>query len=184
MPSREEDARGRCYGSARHRALDGGTRACGSACLAARAASSATRSTRALACARSRPRRRSPPCSAARRSSDDGLRELDFGELEGGRYDEIAASEPDLYRAWMTTPTKVRFPGGESFADLKARAVAALERIRRRTRTRSSSRTAACSAPASPRGSRCRTRRSSGSTSATAASRSSTGSMTSRSYDC
>jgi broad specificity phosphatase PhoE len=62
---------------------------------------------------------------------DEDLRELDFGELEGRTYDEIAASEPALYRAWMTTPTKVRFPGGESFADLKARSVAALERIRR-----------------------------------------------------
>ena len=62
---------------------------------------------------------------------DEGLRELDFGELEGRTYDEIAASEPELYRAWMTTPTQVRFPGGECFADLKARSVAALERIRR-----------------------------------------------------
>jgi alpha-ribazole phosphatase len=62
---------------------------------------------------------------------DEGLRELDFGELEGRTYDEIAASEPELYRAWMTTPTEIRFPGGESFADLKARSLVALERIRR-----------------------------------------------------
>jgi broad specificity phosphatase PhoE len=60
---------------------------------------------------------------------DDDLRELDFGELEGRTFDEIAASEPDLYRAWMETPTRVRFPGGESYADLKARAVRSLERI-------------------------------------------------------
>ena len=60
---------------------------------------------------------------------DDDLRELDFGELEGRTFDEIAASEPDLYRAWMETPTRVRFPGGESYADLKARAVWSLERI-------------------------------------------------------
>ena len=60
---------------------------------------------------------------------DDDLRELDFGELEGRTFDEIAASEPGLYRAWMETPTGVRFPGGESYADLKARAVRSLERI-------------------------------------------------------
>jgi broad specificity phosphatase PhoE len=30
----------------------------------------------------------------------------------------------------MTTPTEIRFPGGESFADLKARSLVALERIR------------------------------------------------------
>ena len=61
---------------------------------------------------------------------DEGLRELDFGELEGRSYDEIAASDPELYRAWMERPTTVRFPGGESFADLKARALESLERIR------------------------------------------------------
>jgi alpha-ribazole phosphatase len=61
---------------------------------------------------------------------DDGLREIDFGELEGRSYDEIAATDPELYRAWMERPTTVSFPGGESFADLKVRALEALERIR------------------------------------------------------
>ena len=60
---------------------------------------------------------------------DDDLRELDFGEFEGRTFDEIAASEPEIYRAWMETPTRVRFPGGESYADLKARVVPSLERI-------------------------------------------------------
>lgn len=60
---------------------------------------------------------------------DDDLREIDFGEFEGRTFDEIATSEPELYRAWMETPTAVRFPGGESWADLKARAMPALERI-------------------------------------------------------
>jgi alpha-ribazole phosphatase len=61
---------------------------------------------------------------------DVGLRELDFGELEGRSYDEIASSDPDLYRAWMESPTRVQFPGGESFAMLKERALAAFDRIR------------------------------------------------------
>jgi alpha-ribazole phosphatase len=61
---------------------------------------------------------------------DDDLREIDFGELEGRSYDEIAATDPELYRAWMERPTTVRFPGGESFADLKVRALEALDRIR------------------------------------------------------
>jgi alpha-ribazole phosphatase len=60
---------------------------------------------------------------------DEGLRELDFGELEGRSYDEIAATDPELYRDWMERPTTVSFPGGESFADLKARALAALDRV-------------------------------------------------------
>jgi alpha-ribazole phosphatase len=61
---------------------------------------------------------------------DDDLREIDFGDLEGRSYDEIAATDPELYRAWMEQPTTVHFPGGESFAELKVRAFEALDRIR------------------------------------------------------
>ena len=126
----QEDARGRCYGS-----LDIGLSEAGrehADRLALRLAS--------VECAAvySSPRVRALETAAAiaavfglAPAVDEGLRELDFGELEGRTYDEIAASEPELYRAWMTTPTRVRFPGGESFADLTARSVAALERIRR-----------------------------------------------------
>ena len=32
---------------------------------------------------------------------DEGLRELDFGELEGRSYDEIAASDPEESREWF-----------------------------------------------------------------------------------
>jgi len=49
------------------------------------------------------------------------LREIDFGDFEGRTYDEIAASHPDLYRQWMETPTEVRFPRGESFAQVRER---------------------------------------------------------------
>jgi alpha-ribazole phosphatase len=57
---------------------------------------------------------------------DAGLGELDFGELEGRTYDEIAAELPELYTAWMTRPTEVRFPGGESYRDLEQRSLAAV----------------------------------------------------------
>jgi alpha-ribazole phosphatase len=62
----------------------------------------------------------------------DDLRELDFGVYEGRRYDEIAAEDPALFRAWMLTPTQVRFPGGESYAQLRRRALAASGQLRRR----------------------------------------------------
>ena len=61
----------------------------------------------------------------------DELRELDFGELEGRRYDEISESDPELYERWMSAPTTVRFPGGESYADLEARAAAAIATLAR-----------------------------------------------------
>jgi broad specificity phosphatase PhoE len=57
---------------------------------------------------------------------DARLAELDFGELEGSSYDEIARSRPELYNAWMTEPTRVRFPDGESYADLHTRSVVAV----------------------------------------------------------
>lgn len=61
---------------------------------------------------------------------DDRLRELDFGVLEGRTYEEISRECPELYRRWMDEPTRVRFPGGEGFDDLRARAAAALAEIR------------------------------------------------------
>jgi broad specificity phosphatase PhoE len=59
------------------------------------------------------------------------LSEVDFGELEGKRYEEVAAERPGLFRMWMDEPAKVRFPGGESLAELRARVLAASEEIRR-----------------------------------------------------
>jgi alpha-ribazole phosphatase len=117
----EEDMRGRCYGS-----LDVGLSDTGRVHareLAARVSAGAVWTSPRL-----RARETASPLSAAP-LVDDGLRELDFGELEGRTFDEIAASEPVLYRAWMETPTQVRFPGGESYADLKARALRSLGRI-------------------------------------------------------
>ncbi|MGH3035715.1 MAG: histidine phosphatase family protein [Gaiellaceae bacterium] len=62
----------------------------------------------------------------------ESLRELDFGEVEGLRYDQIEAERPELFRAWMDDPAGVRFPGGESLADLRARVLPALAEIRAR----------------------------------------------------
>ena len=57
------------------------------------------------------------------------LREIDFGTLEGLTHDEAAATHPEVYRGWMKEPARVRFPGGESYADVHARAVGALAGI-------------------------------------------------------
>jgi alpha-ribazole phosphatase len=63
-------------------------------------------------------------------STLDELCELDFGELEGLTYDEIAAMWPELYEQWMTQPTTVEIPDGERFADFRARASAAVAALR------------------------------------------------------
>src|SRR5215467_9086698 len=49
------------------------------------------------------------------------LREIDFGYFEGLRYDEIEQLYPEEYRLWMECPTEIKFPRGESFAEMKAR---------------------------------------------------------------
>jgi alpha-ribazole phosphatase len=62
----------------------------------------------------------------------DALRELDFGDFEGRRYEDIAREHPELFAAWMNEPASFRFPGGESFADLRSRTLAATAAIRQR----------------------------------------------------
>ena len=127
----EEAARGRCYGrldvalSPRgHRQAQALTAALADFGLAAVYASPLAR---ALDTAR--------PIAAAQ-SLDTvvvaALRELDFGEVEGLRYEQIEAERPELFRAWMDDPAGVRFPGGESLADLRARVLPAAAEIRAR----------------------------------------------------
>jgi alpha-ribazole phosphatase/probable phosphoglycerate mutase len=126
----EETSRGRCYGS-----LDVG--------LSTAGRGQAARLVRTLegvpfdavyASPRTRARETAAPLAAAREVEvivDDDLRELDFGSFEGRTYDEIERSEPALFRAWMETPTAVRFPGGEGYTDLRVRVTRALDAIRR-----------------------------------------------------
>src|SRR6478736_4545444 len=52
---------------------------------------------------------------------DDRLREIDFGAFEGLTWDEARARHPEVYEAWMTRPTTVTFPGGESWSVLRTR---------------------------------------------------------------
>jgi alpha-ribazole phosphatase len=125
-----ESARGRCYGN-----LDVGLSSVGrdqAARLAARL--EPIELDAVYASPRTRARDTAAAVAAARGLEvivDDDLRELDFGTFEGRTYAEIERSEPELFRAWMETPTAVRFPGGESYADLRARATCALAAVRR-----------------------------------------------------
>jgi broad specificity phosphatase PhoE len=58
--------------------------------------------------------------------ADPRLREIDRGEAEGLAFDELPAV---LQRGLLDEPTRVRFPGGETYAELRARVVAALDEI-------------------------------------------------------
>jgi alpha-ribazole phosphatase len=62
---------------------------------------------------------------------DDRLREIDFGAFEGLTYLEISARYPRQYVEWMTQPTNVAFPDGESFVTMSGRVRTAIDQIRR-----------------------------------------------------
>ena len=55
----------------------------------------------------------------------DGVKETDCGDWTGQSLDEL--SKNDLWRQVQGCPSAFRFPGGESFAEIQARVVAALD---------------------------------------------------------
>jgi alpha-ribazole phosphatase/probable phosphoglycerate mutase len=126
----EADSRGRCYGR-----LDVGLSPLGFE-QAVRAA--ARIGDVPLAAIYASPRRRAVesarplalPRGLAVRLEED-LREMDFGEIEGLTYDEVRERRPELYAAWMERPTEVTFPGGESYALVRARVLGVVDRLRR-----------------------------------------------------
>lgn len=127
----EVSARGRCYGSLDVELSPAGRRQAVGLGEALRALP--------LAAVYTSPLRRALDTATAVASAQgleplphNGLRELDFGELEGLTYESIEAERPELYRSWMERPAAVRFPGGESFADLRSRVLATVAGIRER----------------------------------------------------
>lgn len=130
-PEPDSDAEGRCYGSLDWKLSERGV-------LQAHAVAKAL-AAEPLAAIYSSPRERCRQAArilAAGRECPlgplDALRELHFGEFEGRRYDEIAALYPDFYRDWMEHPTQVQFPGGENFAQMRARVLTAATDLRAR----------------------------------------------------
>jgi probable phosphoglycerate mutase len=58
----------------------------------------------------------------------DGVKETDCGEWTGQPLDDL--SKTDLWRQVQGCPSIFRFPGGESFVEIQARVVAALDYVR------------------------------------------------------
>ncbi|MFN8034669.1 MAG: MSMEG_4193 family putative phosphomutase [Acidimicrobiia bacterium] len=57
----------------------------------------------------------------------EAVTEADYGEWTGGAIKDLAGSE--LWGVVQRTPSRARFPGGESLAGMQARVVAALEDV-------------------------------------------------------
>lgn len=53
--------------------------------------------------------------------TDERLAEIGLGEWQGLLRDQIAQRFPDTFRQWYVSPDLVRFPGGESLADVQTR---------------------------------------------------------------
>jgi len=60
--------------------------------------------------------------------TDDGFRETDFGAWEGLTFAEVRERWPAELSAWLADP-EIAPPGGESFTDVSARVIAALDRM-------------------------------------------------------
>lgn len=58
--------------------------------------------------------------------------EIDFGDFEGATYDDVKKRFPEIYDLWMTRPTEVEFPNGESFPAMRRRVLEAIDEIKMR----------------------------------------------------
>lgn len=57
----------------------------------------------------------------------DGLLEIDFGDWQGEKLEKL--KEQELWKTVQGSPTRTRFPNGETFADAQYRVVKALEKL-------------------------------------------------------
>jgi broad specificity phosphatase PhoE len=63
--------------------------------------------------------------------SVSALNEIDFGVFEGLSFDDIKMKYPKQYRRWMEHPTDIKFPCGESFAEMRTRVLGFLNQLAR-----------------------------------------------------
>jgi probable phosphoglycerate mutase len=63
---------------------------------------------------------------------EDGLKEVEYGEWEGLRQDEVKARWPEAYEYWATDVASRGTPGGETAFHVAARAMRVVEAIRAR----------------------------------------------------
>lgn len=64
--------------------------------------------------------------------TEEAFREIDFGLFEGLTYEEAEQRYPEVYSQWMAHPTRVRFPDGESYPEMRERVREAARVLRTR----------------------------------------------------
>ena len=63
---------------------------------------------------------------------EPGLIDIDYGKWQGMTHAEAKADDLKIYDMWLKRPHLVTFPGGEGLADVRKRAVSALETLTRK----------------------------------------------------
>jgi phosphoserine phosphatase len=58
-----------------------------------------------------------------------GMVDIDYGVWQGLSTEDVMAREGHLYSQWMESPHKVKFPRGESFAEVRERATSAVDDV-------------------------------------------------------
>lgn len=61
--------------------------------------------------------------------TDEALKEIDAGELDGLTFEELTERYGDFFKEWMLDDPSLRMPGGESKTELQQRTWPAVERI-------------------------------------------------------
>jgi broad specificity phosphatase PhoE len=55
--------------------------------------------------------------------------DIDYGQWQGLSPEEAEAKDGGLYQKWLRNPHQVSFPGGESLAEVRDRAAAAIDKL-------------------------------------------------------
>ena len=58
-----------------------------------------------------------------------GLTDIDYGQWEGLTPDEVRKLSPKMIDDWFNTPDSIRIPGGETLANVRARAMETINEI-------------------------------------------------------
>jgi broad specificity phosphatase PhoE len=59
----------------------------------------------------------------------DGMLDINYGRLQGLTHSQAASAHADEYVRWRTHPAQVRFPDGESLADVQARLLVLMDEL-------------------------------------------------------
>ncbi len=60
---------------------------------------------------------------------NEGLIDMDFGEFQGLSAEEARDRDSSILEGWLSTPHRVRFPGGDSLDDVRDRVVEAVHEL-------------------------------------------------------